>query len=301
MSPVSVRIALVTEDRYEQPSPGHWYTDNILEEDAILASALAAYGIETSRVSWSRADIEWSSFDAALLRTTWDYFDRFEEFSNWLTRVGAATRLFNPPALIRWNLDKHYLRDLDARGVPVVPTVFVERGSAATLAELVRMHGYDELVLKPAVSGAARHTYRIDARTIAAHEPLLAERLSEEAMLVQPFLPSILEHGEITLVAIDGRVTHGLRKRAKPGDFRVQDDHGGTVHPHEPTPEEIDLAERALAACDPRPVYGRVDMVRDARGALVVMELELVEPELWFRLAPAAATRLASALARALV
>ncbi|MFO7566670.1 MAG: hypothetical protein R6X02_28765 [Enhygromyxa sp.] len=295
------RVALVTEDRYEQPTPGHWYIDNILEEDAILSRALAAHEIETERVSWSRASVEWSSFDAALLRTTWDYFDRFAEFSAWLTRVSAATCLFNPPALVRWNVDKHYLRELEDRGVRIVPTVFLERGSSLTLAQLLETHGLDEVVLKPAVSGAARHTYRIDASTAAAHEPRLAELLREEAMLVQPFVRSILGPGEITLVVIDGRVTHGLRKRAKPGDFRVQDDHGGTIHPHEPTAEEIEFAERALAACDPTPLYGRVDMVRDEQGRLAVMELELLEPELWFRLEPAAAQRLADALARELV
>jgi glutathione synthase/RimK-type ligase-like ATP-grasp enzyme len=153
-------------------------------------------------------------------------------------------------------------------------------------------------VIKPAVSGAARHTYRIDARTAAAHESIFAELLEREAMLVQPFLPSIVVDGEITLVVIDGHVTHGLRKRAKPGDFRVQDDHGGTVHPHQPSAEEVELAERAIAACDPSPIYGRVDMVRDRSDRLAVMELELVEPELWFRLEPAAARRLAAALAR---
>jgi glutathione synthase/RimK-type ligase-like ATP-grasp enzyme len=117
-------------------------------------------------------------------------------------------------------------------------------------------------------------------------------------MLLQPLQRDVLERGETTVVVIDGRSTHALRKRAKPGDFRVQDDHGGTVHPHQPSPEELALAERAMAACEPRAIYGRVDMVRGNDGRLAVMELEVVEPELWLRLQPSAAERLADAIAR---
>jgi glutathione synthase/RimK-type ligase-like ATP-grasp enzyme len=291
-------IALVTEDRFESPTPGHWYIDNILEEDGLLQAALSARGLASRRVSWSRPDCPWRDFTAAILRTTWDYFDRFTEFSAWLDRVAEQTLLLNPAPLVRWNVDKHYLRDLEDRGVHTVPTVFVEQGTDTTLAALLRRHQLEHAVIKPAVSGAARHTYRIDSATAPDLELLWAERLREESMLLQPLQRSVLEHGETTVVVIDGRSTHALRKRAKPGDFRVQDDHGGTVHPHVPTPEELELAERAMAACDPRPIYGRVDMVRDNDGRLAVMELEVVEPELWLRRQPSAAERLADAIAR---
>jgi glutathione synthase/RimK-type ligase-like ATP-grasp enzyme len=298
VSRARAEVALVTEDRFEDPRPGHWYVDNILEEDGLLQAALAARGLASRRVSWSRADVPWSSFGAAVLRTTWDYVDRFAEFTAWLDHVAARTRLLNPAALVRWNVDKHYLRDLQARGVHTVPTVFVERGSTAGLGELLRAHALGEAVIKPAVSGAARHTYRVDPHTAAALEPVWAARLHEGAMLLQPLQRHVLVHGETTVVVIDGRATHALCKRAKPGDFRVQDDHGGTVHPHVATPDELDLAERAMAACDPRPIYGRVDMVRDDDGRVAVMELEVVEPELWLRRQPAAAERLAEAIAR---
>jgi glutathione synthase/RimK-type ligase-like ATP-grasp enzyme len=293
-----VTIALVTEDRFEDPTPGHWYVDNILEEDGLLQAALAARGLASRRISWSRPDAPWPDFAAAVLRTPWDYFERFAEFTAWLDRVAGQTLLLNPAPLVRWNTDKHYLRDLEARGVHTVPTVFVERGSTATLAALLHAHALPEAVIKPAVSGAARHTYRIDPATAPAHERLWAERLREESMLLQPLQRSVLEHGETTVVVIDGHSTHALRKRARPGDFRVQDDHGGTVHPHTPSPEELALAERAMAACEPRPIYGRVDMVRDNDGRLAVMELEVVEPELWLRREPSAAERLADAIAR---
>ncbi len=295
MSPV---VALVTEDRFERPTPGHWYVNNILEEDRLLSEALAVHGLTTERVSWSRAEVDWSRFELAVLRTTWDYFHRFEEFSAWLDRVPQQTRLLNPPALVRWNVDKHYLLELEARGVHTVPTVFVERGDEVGLREALEAHALDEAVIKPAVSGGARHTYRVSRATAAAHESAWAERLKAEAMLLQPLQHEVLTRGETTVVVIDGRSTHALRKVAKAGDFRVQDDHGGTVHAHEPTPEEVEFAEQAIAACEPGALYGRVDMVRDNDGQLAVMELEVVEPELWFRLAPVAATRLAAGIAR---
>lgn len=291
-------IALLTESRYEAPTPGHWYTDNILAEDRILTEALAARGLVAERVDWARPDVDWSRFGLALFRTTWDYFERIAEFRAWLDRIESQTSLLNPASLVRWNLDKHYLRDLEDRGVHTVPTVFLERGSTPSLRALLAEHDLLQAVLKPTISGAARHTYRVSPEHAAAHEQRLAALLANEAMMLQPFQHDIVQRGERTLVVIEGRFTHALRKVARAGDFRVQDDHGGTVHAYAPTPEEIAFAERAMAACDPAPLYGRVDMIRDNEGALAVMELELVEPELWFRLHPPAADALAEALGR---
>ncbi len=297
---MSASIALLTEDRYEDPAPGHWYTDNILEDDRLLIEALVARGLAPRRVSWSRAGVDWSSFDAAVFRTTWDYFDRFAEFCAWLERVEEQTRLHNPAPQVRWNADKHYLGELEARGVHTVPTVFIERGAAADLETLMREHGHEQAVLKPAVSGAGRDTYRLRRGHAGEHQPRLEALLRGESMMLQPFQRDILERGERTLVVIDGRFTHAVRKVARPGEFRVQDDHGGTVHPYRPEPDEIAFAERAMAACDPLPLYGRVDMIRDNDGALAVMELELIEPELWLRMCPEAASRIAEGLIRRL-
>lgn len=291
-------VALLTERRYAASAAAadDWYLGNILSDDNLLIAALAARGLSAARVDWARDDVDWSAFRLLVFRTTWDYFDRFAEFMAWLGRVESLTRLCNPAALVRWNLDKHYLRDLASRGVPVVPTRFLEQGEPASLGDLLRETGWSQAVVKPCVSGAARHTHRVDRSTAAAVQRLLDPLLARESFILQPFVADVVATGEDTLVAIAGRVTHGLRKRAKPGDFRVQDDHGGTIEPHAPTAGQVALAERALAACGVPPAYGRVDVVRLDDGGLAVMELELVEPELWLRLHPPAADAMAAAI-----
>ena len=146
------------------------------------------------------------------------------------------------------------------------------------------------------MSGAARHTYRVNRETAVACQPLLTALQAAEAMIVQPFQADITRTGEDTLMVFNGRYSHAVRKVPKPGDFRVQDDHGGTAHGYRPTDEQIDLAERVAAVCHPVPVYGRVDMIRDNDGRLAVMELELIEPELWLRFHPPAADAFAAGL-----
>jgi len=291
-------IALLTDRRFTATAarPGDWYFGNILAEDRLLCAALDGLGLASVRVDWSRADEDWSQYRCAVFRTTWDYFDRFGEFTAWLDRVEDQTQLCNPASIVRWNMDKHYLADLAARGVPVVRSRFVERGSTASLTELIDETGWAEAVIKPCVSGAARHTYRVNRANADRLDAIFQPLLAAEAFLFQPFEASIMETGEDSLMVFGGRYSHAVRKRAKPGDFRVQDDHGGTVGPHQPTREQIELAERAIAACDPVPAYGRVDMIRDSTGRHAIMELELIEPELWLRFHPPAAEALARAI-----
>ncbi len=293
----STDITILTDARYETPDEGNWYVAQLLGEERLLLAGLEARGLRTARVAWSNPDFDWSRTRAAVFRSTWDYFERFAEFSAWMDRVERGTRLFNAPELVRWNVDKHYLRDLAGRGVNVPVTQFIERGETTTLREAFAGCGWSEAILKPAVSGAARHTYRLNAANLDAHESMLRELLREEAMMLQPFLGNVLTQGELSLIVIGGRCTHAVRKIAKPGDFRVQDDHGGTVHPHTPTADEIAFAEHAVAARPQAPLYARVDAVRDDAGALSLMELELVEPELFFRFHPPTADALAAAIA----
>lgn len=291
-------IALLTERRYlaATAAPDDWYLANILQDDALLQTALAQHGFTAVRVDWADPTVDWTQFAGAVFRTTWDYFDRPTEFTAWFQRAQRQTQLCNPPAIITWNMDKHYLADLAAWGIPTVPSRFIERGHPLPLPALLAASGWAEAIIKPCVSGAARHTYRINAQNVATVAAMVQPLLTTEAFILQPFQAEILQTGEDTLMVLNGQYSHAVRKKPKPGDFRVQDDYGGTVEVYTPTSAQIALAERAMAACAPRPAYGRVDMVRDAQGQWVIMELELIEPELWLRYHPPAATAMAAAL-----
>ncbi len=295
-----IDVAILTESRYEDPPVVGWYERNILDEERLLGAALGRRGLTSRRLDWARADVDWTRVGCAVFRTTWDYFLRPAEFAAWLDRAARATRLVNCESLVRWNLDKRYLADLTARGVRVVPGRVVERGDRRPLADHLAAAGWEEAVLKPVVSGAGRETYRVEPGRAAALEPTFRRLVAAEAMLLQPFQRAVVEEGERSLVVIGGAVTHAVRKVARPGEFRVHDDHGGTVHPHAPSPAEIAFAEAAVAACDPRPLYARADIVRADDGEPVLMELELIEPELFFRFHPPAADELAGEIAREL-
>ncbi|TVQ14067.1 MAG: hypothetical protein EA364_05010 [Balneolaceae bacterium] len=293
-------IALLTDNRYaaKTASKDDWYLGNILRDDELLQNALGTLGFTSVRVDWASPDVDWSKFRCAVFRTTWDYFDRISEFTAWLNRIESQTRLCNEAPVIWWNLDKHYLADLESRGIPVVESRFIEPGSAVNLGGLLEETGWDEAVIKPCISGGARHTYRVNRASAGQLQSKIQPLLAVESFLLQPFIHDVVNTGEDSLIVIDGQYTHAIRKVAKSGDFRVQDDHGGTVHDCHPEPEQIRLAEQAMAACSPAPGYGRVDMVRDNSGRWAVIELELIEPELWLRNHPPAAERFAGAIAR---
>lgn len=295
-----MHIALVNDPRWIEPADPDDYVRRILTEDRILAEAFAATGASVRRVDWSNAATDWRSFDAAVIRQVWDYFERFEEFGAWLDRVEKLTRIVNPVPVIRWNADKRYLVELDAAGIPVVPTQVVSRrDDPPGLAGILDGAGLEDAVIKPAISGAGRATYRVRRNAVADRETRWRELVGAEDMLVQPFMPAIVESGEVSLIVIEGEATHAVRKIAAPGEFRVQDDHGGTVHPHEPTAAEVAVAESAIAAVPGEVLYARVDLVDSPTGPLV-MELELIEPELFFRNSRAAAARLARGVVAAL-
>lgn len=291
-------VYLLTDKRFVEPYEPDWYVQQILDEDALLSAALIEKGIDPLRVNWSDENLDWSKADAAVFRTTWDYFERFEEFDSWLNRASALVPFINPISLLRWNMDKHYLSDLDKRGFPIVPSIFIEKGETKSLAEIHTESGWGEVILKPCVSGAARHTYRLDRSSVPEHEGILAQLLKEEAMMLQEFHESILERGEVSHMVMNGKYTHSVLKQSKGDDFRVQDDFGGTVQIYTASEEEKNLAEAVFASCTPCPVYGRLDIMWNAAGERMIGELELIEPELWMRMSPDSATDFAKGIAR---
>ena len=292
-----VDVTLLTDARYVNPVNPDWYKQNILEDDRLVREALEQKGLTVARTHWDNPDYDWTKTKLAVFRSTWDYFDRYAEFSEWLDRVNKQTQLINPLSLIRWNIDKHYLRDLEQQGIRIPPTAFIEPGDQRTLAEIITTTGWRDCILKPAISGAARHTYRLNQENISEHEEIFRQLIAHESMLLQEFQNPVLEKGEVAYMLFGGKYSHAVLKKAKPGDFRVQDDFGGTVHDYKPSAQEIEFAERVAAHCKPLPVYARVDVIWNNQDELCVSELELIEPELWFRKHHGAAELFAEALA----
>lgn len=291
MKPIDV--AILTESRYVNPEDDSQYVLNILWEDNLVKSELEKLGLNVVRIDWADRDFDWNSTRCAVFRTTWDYFDRFPEFDAWLSRVKDKTMFINSIDQVRWNMDKKYLIDLKERGIQIVDTHVIYRGDARTLRELYEQMDYEDVVLKPTIAGAARHTYKLNPDNIDDHEEIFQTLIVEEDMMIQPYQYSITTKGEISMMVIAGEFTHAILKKAKPGDFRVQDDFGGTVHDYEPGFLEMEFAEKVVKACDPVPAYARVDMMWDNSGDFVLSELELIEPELWFRENMNAAKKLA--------
>jgi glutathione synthase/RimK-type ligase-like ATP-grasp enzyme len=276
-------VALATAAELELPD----------DETSMVADALRRRGLDAVIEPWD-GPFDWPSADLVVIRSTWDYVHRLDEFVSWIQLVDAATTLVNPASVVQWNAHKRYLAELADAGVPVVPTTIVERGAdAADLASLVA--DATEVVVKPAVSASAYGTARGHLT-----DPRLAEHLrslvASGDVLVQPLVPSVLTHGEMSLIYLGGRFSHAVRKAAKAGDYRVQHEHGGTVHPHSPTPAEIGVAEATLAALPAPCAYARVDVVTGAAGPLL-MEVELIEPQLFLDDGPGSADRFAAVLA----
>ncbi|UQX01218.1 hypothetical protein [Streptomyces sp. RerS4] len=273
----------------------------------LLLDACQAAGIRTEICSWRDPDIEWDRFDAVLLRSPWSYVERLSEFMEWCEYVTDVTVLFNPLPVVRWNLDKRYLEDLAAAGVPVVPSGFVAPGADPEEALRAFLAGHEqarEIVVKPTVGAYSRDVQRFprSAETEAAiYVGKLLDRGSH--VILQPYLDSVDHDGETNLIHFDGVYSHAIRKRA----LLLQD---GTVD--EPTQEartarEATEDERAAAAAaldaaaahlelrDPL-LYGRVDLIRGADGKPLVLELELCEPSLSMPFSEASATRFALAV-----
>lgn len=252
-----------------------------------LREPFAAHGLRLHEIAWDAPE-DWSRYDAAIIGTTWDYWDREAEFLDTLARIAAATRLFNPAGLVAWNARKTYLRDLEARGARLIPTLWLQAPAAQEIAAAFDTLGTDDLVVKRQVGAGAKDQVRLKR---GAPPPAFTR-----PMMVQPFLGAIQSEGEYSFVFIDGELSHTLLKRARAGDYRIQPAYGGTAHAVTPAADDLAAAQAVMAALPETPLYGRVDMVRSADGGLVLMECELIEPYLFVEQGPRLGQMYAQAL-----
>ena len=292
-----MHIALVRCAVLPEPDP----------DEAPLLAALRAAGHEATSVSWDGPDggpAELARFDAVVLRATWNYAQQAEDFAAWFDEAARVTRVLNPPSVVRGNLHKRYLRELARRGVPTVPTRFVAQGESVDVRAIAHEHGWSAVVIKPAVSAGSYRTRKFDAKDFGEAQAFLDDMLTGPAdardAMVQRFEPAVARGGEVNLIWIDGIVTHAIAKRPR---FAGQDE---SVEPRRSVADdERAFADRVLDAAGllegpeaDRPVFARIDTFRDDAGELMLSELELIEPSLFFAHAPGTAERFVRAMQR---
>jgi glutathione synthase/RimK-type ligase-like ATP-grasp enzyme len=267
---------------------------DLTPSDRILAASLKARGVDAEPALWDAIDPHAQNGAMVCLRSTWDYFKRFDQFRPWIEAFRARPgTLWNPVETVLWNADKIYLRDVEARGVPMPVTHWFEPGVRVDLPRLLADAGWDQAVLKPRVSGGAWGTYRVNAATRLSDDewaPILAS-----GAIVQEYIAEVATRGEMSLLYFDGKFSHAARKTTAPGDFRVQLEFGGRYERAEVSATLAEAGLRWLAAAGHPWIYARVDLVERDSGP-VLMELELIEPELFFAVAPECADTFAEVL-----
>lgn len=276
-----MHVALITGAEMAKPDP----------ESHLLIHELGVLGITSELISW-RASLDWSLFDLVVIRTPWDYFLHLEEFLSWVEDVEQVTRVLNSSRVLRWNSHKKYLKELSSFGVPTVPTVWVTKNQEC--ADLLNSIEWPIVVVKPAVSIGA-----IGALKGKSQDDLVKQHLEEELkkgdVMIQPFLESVADFGELSLIYFNGVYSHSILKKPQQGDYRVQDAYGGTNAAFEPEIEAQKIGDQVLSCLPDSSLYARVDLVK-YQNQWLLMELEAIEPELFLPIVPQASVRLAKAI-----
>lgn len=269
---------------------------DFIADDELLIEPLARRGWSVETISWRRTDVDWNLFDAVIVRSTWDYQRDVDAFLKVLERIDASrATLINPLSLMRWNVRKTYLGDLEKRGVPIIPTAFGRGIDEARFRQHFLELGADELVIKPVVSATAERTFRVHRDRLAELSAELTATFRGVDYLVQPFMPHIQDEGEYSVMLFNGGVSHTILKTPKAGDFRSQEDHGGTLKLVTPESALLACAFQVSSVLDPLPLYARVDFVRGEGNCFHLMEVEVIEPALYFRVAPQSEERFVAA------
>ncbi|RLS59285.1 MAG: hypothetical protein DWH91_00465 [Planctomycetota bacterium] len=264
-------------------------------DDERVIAPLRQRGIEVVFAPW-RQPTDWTAFQAVIVRSPWDYQAHCDEFLTVLRTIDqSGTPLWNPLPLMEWNLHKSYLLELAAKGVPIVPTIRGRNLTKDTLRTLPDHWDCSEIIIKPIIGAGASRTHRLRTPwTESAERTAVADHHNTE-YLAQPFLTSIIEEGEFSLIYFQGCLSHAILKTPRAGDFRSQEEFGSRLQEVTPDNELREHGDRVLAALPDRPLYARVDLIRHA-GGFSLMEVELIEPALYLSKSQGAADRFAEAL-----
>ncbi|HEX9387443.1 MAG TPA: hypothetical protein VF918_14060 [Anaerolineales bacterium] len=269
--------------------------DELFEEDNLLLHGFEAQGFQAEPVIWNDPKIDWDQFDIALIRSTWDYLDEQEQFLQVLSKIDdSSCRLFNPVAAVRWNIDKHYLFDLEKWGVRIIPTVLASNIEPSTLSRLFAHQPVQTVILKPTIGLGGSHSHRVALDELNTRLTALRTNQPHQEYLIQPFIESIVTKGEWSFIYFNRQLSHVLLKKPAPNDYRVQGIYGGTIQPAEPLAQDLSKAEAVIAKLPFDILYARLDFVR-VDGHLSVIEVELIEPIFSFNLVPESIGRLVNA------
>lgn len=272
-----MKLALVTYN-----DQGNFAGEGALEDQRLL-QYLQEKGLEIQFEIWNNPAVNWEQFEAVILKSPWDYFDRFAEFSAWLDLLEQKrVYVLNPVKTVRWNADKRYLFDIEKSGLSIVPSKLLETAEDLNLEPLFDTWQTENIVVKPVVSGGAKNTFSIRRSEANTYTQELTKLLQTEAFLAQPFMPEIQTEGEWSLVFFNGKFSHCVLKVPKSGDFRVQHYFGGAIIPATPPETVLRSAEKLMQAFGQGCLYGRVDGVL-SHGDFKLMELELIEPLLYLQ------------------
>jgi glutathione synthase/RimK-type ligase-like ATP-grasp enzyme len=280
-------IALVTCAEYP----------NLPDEERLMIAPLADLGITSEIKIWDDPQSDWGKYDAVILRATWDYHFKASSFLKWLDLLEIQKiNVYNPAPILKWNVEKTYLREIASRGLPTVPTLWIPFESTAGLLKQIEQQWWARAIVKPTVSGGAHQTFLIDpSRDSTVRFPYPVGL----PLMVQPYLPEIEEQGEWSFVFFGGQFSHCVLKKPRQGDFRVQIDHGGKYSPEMAPPDGLELAEHILKTLAFPLLYARIDLVRQ-EDRFVIMELEFLEPALYLEYCASAPKKFADTIANAL-
>ncbi|RNL51717.1 hypothetical protein D7004_14110 [Pedobacter jejuensis] len=265
---------------------GAYDSTTVESEDDQLLDFLKSKGLTIEKVIWNDPSVNWDNYQLAILKSPWDYFDFINDFYQWLEVLEAKNiRLLNPTDVVKWNADKHYLLEIEAAGLKVTPSVFLNRSQQTNLNSYFKQFNTDKLIVKPCISGGSKNTFKVTSDTVEDITEKLKLLLLDEEFIVQPFLNEITDSGEWSLIFFNGKFSHALLKKAKSGDFRVQHAYGGTIYPQEPTEKLLAEAQSYVDLFAKNCLYARVDGAV-INNEFVLMELELIEPFLFLNTNP---------------
>lgn len=282
------KVALLSTDNLE----------NFFTYDKLLIEPMKNIGWIAEEISWRNENVNWNDYDAVIVRSTWDYQNDFKMFLKVLEKIDNASHLENDFELMKWNMNKSYLFDLERKGVRIVETIWEKSFNQNTAFQYFDKLQSDEIIIKPNISANADNTFRLTREKLNEKLHELEKIFTDREFMVQPFMQNIVDEGEYSLFFFNGEFSHCVLKKPKEKDFRVQEEHGGKFKNVIPTEQQKVIGKNIIDKLSVLPLYGRTDLVRTADNDFALMELELIEPSLYFNMDSESPTRFTEAFAK---